>query len=148
NDFANEECRACHAPQPVFATGLDQRVLARAARREDGVDCLACHALDDPLDGTVEGRVAASVERPDAPCRPRLVAALSTTAFCATCHNQHQTITEWVVTRYAAEDIDCIDCHMPFRGGVRERGRDHTMPGGHSLEVLRAAVDLRARRED
>src|SRR5262245_46366041 len=27
NDFANTDCIDCHAPRPVFETGVDQRVL-------------------------------------------------------------------------------------------------------------------------
>jgi cytochrome c554/c'-like protein len=142
NDFANSDCIDCHAPRPVFETGLDQRVLPRAARRQEGVDCIACHALG----GADAGRVAGTVERADVACRPKELAELSRPEFCAPCHNQHQTVTEWLVTRYAAEGIGCIECHMPFRGGDPGRGRDHTLHGGHSLELLRAAVDLRAAR--
>ena len=141
NDFANAECLACHAPQPVFATGIHERVLPRDSRREEGVDCIACHA------GADGGHVIGTLERADVACKPRLDAELSSAAFCAACHNQHQTYLEWLVTSYAAEGIDCIDCHMPFRDGDPLRGRDHTMHGGHSLELLQEAVDLRAWRE-
>jgi hypothetical protein len=36
---------------------------------------------------------------------------------------------------------------MPFRGGDPNLGRDHTMHGGHSIELVRSAVTLKARRE-
>jgi len=143
DDFANTDCIDCHAPRPVFETGVDQRVLPRAARRQEGVDCLACHALS----GADEGRTAGTLERADAACRPKQVADLSGHAFCATCHNQHQTVTEWLVSRYSAQGIGCIDCHMPFRDGDPNRGRDHRMHGGHSIELVRSAVVLRAWRE-
>lgn len=143
NDFANTDCIDCHAPRPVFETGLEERVLPRAARRVEGVDCIACHALAGPD----AGRVAGTLERDDVACRPRAVPELSTAQFCAPCHNQHQTVTEWLASRYAAEGIDCIDCHMPFRGGDPNRGRDHTMHGGHSIELVRSAVALRAHRD-
>ena len=143
NDFANTDCIDCHAPRPVFETGVDQRVLPRSARRHEGVDCIACHALA----GADEGRMAGTIERADVACRPKPRLELSRSEFCAPCHNQHQTVTEWLVTRYAAEGIGCIECHMPFRGGDPNRGRDHTMHGGHSLELVRSAVALRARRQ-
>ena len=143
NDFANTDCIDCHAPRPVFETGVDQRVLPRAARRQEGVDCISCHALAGPD----ESRMAGTIEREDVACRPKQMRSLSKPEFCAACHNQHQTVTQWLVTRYAAEGIGCIDCHMPFRGGDPNRGRDHTMHGGHSIELVRSAVDLRARRE-
>ena len=47
NDFANTDCIACHAPRPVFSTGIGNRVLPRSARREEGVDCIACHLIMD-----------------------------------------------------------------------------------------------------
>lgn len=143
DDFQNGDCIDCHAPRPVFETGVGERVLPRTARRAEGVDCLTCHALA----GDDAGRVAGTRAHADAPCRPRAMAELSTAAFCAPCHSQHQTVTEWLVSRYAAEGIGCIDCHMPFRGGDPARGRDHTMHGGHSSELVRSAVLLRARRE-
>jgi nitrate/TMAO reductase-like tetraheme cytochrome c subunit len=143
NDFANTDCIDCHAPRPVFETGVDQRVFPRVARRNEGVDCIACHALA----GADEGRMAGTIERADARCRPRQMVELSRSEFCAPCHDQHQTVTEWLGTRYAAEGIGCVECHMPFRGGDPNRGRDHTMHGGHSIELVRSAVDLRARRQ-
>jgi hypothetical protein len=143
NDFANTDCIDCHAPRPVFETGVSERVLPRASRRAEGVDCITCHALAGPD----AGRMAGTLERTDVPCRPKSVPELSTAQFCAPCHNQHQTVTEWLVSRYAAEGIDCLDCHMPFRGGDPNQGRDHTMHGGHSIELVRSAVALRARRE-
>jgi hypothetical protein len=36
---------------------------------------------------------------------------------------------------------------MPVRDGDPTRGRDHTMHGGHDLELVRSAVSLDARRE-
>ena len=38
NDFANSDCIDCHAPRPVFETGVGQRVLPRSSRRAEGVD--------------------------------------------------------------------------------------------------------------
>jgi hypothetical protein len=142
NDFANTDCIDCHAPRPVFETGVGQRVLPRSARRPEGVDCIACHALPGP-----DARVAGSIDRLDVACRPKLVRELASPEFCAPCHDQHQTVEQWRETRYAATGVDCIACHMPFRGGDPNRGRDHTMHGGHDLELVKSAVTLEARRE-
>lgn len=141
--FANDECLPCHLPEPVLVTGLDQRVAARTDRHAEGVDCLACHALG----GADAGRVAGTVDRPDVACRAKKVADLSGVPLCGSCHDQHQTVLQWMLSRHAMEGTGCIECHMPYRDGDPARGRDHTMHGGHSLAVLRAAVDLRARRE-
>ncbi len=144
NDFANTDCIDCHAPRPVFETGIGQRVLPRSARRGEGVDCMACHVVQ------VEGepaRMAGTIDRMDVPCRPKATLELSSPEFCAPCHDQHETVAQWRSTRYAAQGIDCIDCHMPFRGGDPDVGRDHEMRGAHSLELVQQAVELRAHRE-
>lgn len=144
NDFANTDCIDCHAPRPVFETGVGQRVLPRTARRQEGVDCISCHAL--PADPGEAPRMAGTLERLDVPCRPQVVRELASPEFCAPCHDQHKTVEQWRTTRYAAEGIDCVDCHMPYRNGDPNQGRDHRMHGGHDLEVVRRAVELRARR--
>ncbi len=144
DDFANADCIDCHAPRPVFETGLGQRVLPRAARRVEGVDCLSCHLLPD-------GSVAGTIENPAAPCRPVQRRELVQPEFCAPCHDQHGTVQQWKASRFAAAGPgfrSCVDCHMPFRGGDPGSGRDHTMHGGHDPELLRAAVALRGARED
>lgn len=139
NDFANTDCIDCHAPRPVFETGLANRVLPRAARRAEGVDCIACHQLPD-------GGMAGTLDRPDAACRPQARRELAQVEFCAPCHEQHKTVTQWRASSYAAQGIGCIDCHMPYRNGDPNQGRDHTMHGGHDIELVRKAVELRAQR--
>lgn len=139
NDFANTDCIDCHAPRPVFETGLANRVLPRESRRAEGVDCIACHQLAD-------GRMAGTLDKPDAACRPVATRELARVEYCAPCHDQHQTVTQWRATKYAEQGIGCIDCHMPFRNGDPNQGRDHTMHGGHSIEIVRTAVTLTAER--
>jgi nitrate/TMAO reductase-like tetraheme cytochrome c subunit len=143
NDFANADCIDCHASRPVFETGIGARVLPRNARRAEGVDCITCHLLPERAAGTVAG----TVDVPSAPCRPVATTDLARAEFCAACHDQHQTVEQWKASRWAAEGIDCLDCHMPFRDGDPSRGRDHTMHGAHSMELLRQAVELRAGRD-
>lgn len=139
NDFKNTDCIDCHAPRPVFETGIGNRVLPRAARRHEGVDCIACHLLPD-------GRIAGTRTDPAAPCRPVATPELSSPEFCAGCHNQHQTVDQWRASRWADAGTGCLDCHMPPR--AQSAGRDHTMPGGRSLENLQAAVALRGARAE
>ncbi len=144
DDFANADCIDCHAPRPVFETGIGNRVLPRAARRIEGVDCLTCHLLSD-------GSVAGTVENPAAPCRPVQRRELVQPQFCAPCHDQHGTVQQWQASRFAAPGPgfqSCVDCHMPWREGDPAKGRDHTMHGGHDLALLRSAVELRGTRVD
>lgn len=139
NDFANTDCIDCHAPRPVLETGLANRVLPRETRRAEGVDCIACHQV-------AGGHVAGTMDRDDVQCRPIATRELAQVEFCAPCHDQHKTITQWRETEYAKNGIGCLECHMPFRGGDPNRGRDHTMHGGHSIAVVRTAVTLKAER--
>jgi len=139
NDFANTDCIDCHAPRPVFETGLANRVLPRESRRVEGVDCIACHQLPD-------GRMAGTLDRADVACRPAATPDLARVEFCSPCHDQHKTVTQWRETEYAKQGIGCIECHMPFRNGDPNQGRDHAMHGGHSLEMVQRAVTLTAER--
>jgi hypothetical protein len=139
NDFANQECIACHAPQPVLDFAPGDRVLARQAGRGSGVDCLSCHLAPD-------GGVATSNPRPnaDAPCRPRFEGRMDSVDHCAACHNQHQTVDQWRAAPPERRGENCLHCHMPevFRAGGK-RGRDHAFRASHDLAALQSAVALR-----
>ena len=63
NDFSNADCIDCHAPRPIFETGIGKRVLPRSSRRSEGVDCIACHAVPG-------GGVAGRIDDQRAACRP------------------------------------------------------------------------------
>lgn len=139
NNFANTDCIDCHAPSPVFWTGVGKRVLPRSSRRAEGVDCLSCHLLPD-------GRIAGTIDDPRAACRPVATLDLQREEFCGVCHNQHKTVDQWRETPYAERGEGCTTCHMPQRDGDPNRGRDHTMAGGHDLELVRSALEFRTWR--
>lgn len=143
NDFANKDCIDCHAPQPVLSTALGDRVLPRTTRMIEGVDCIACHL-------TADGRVAGTVDNLSAACRPVATRDLLKPEYCAGCHNQHGTVDQWRASRFAEPGdgyMDCVACHMPYREGDPSKGRDHTMHGGHDIEIVRRAVELRVARD-
>jgi hypothetical protein len=143
NQRENTDCIDCHAPRPVFITGLENRVILRSYNRNEGVDCLTCHLLPD-------GRIAGTVTNPNVACRPVETKDLVRPQMCAPCHDQHKTVQQWSASVYGQpgpEYKSCLDCHMPHRGGDPSAGRDHTMHGGHDLELVRSAVAFRARRE-
>ncbi len=140
NDFANTDCIDCHAPRPVFETGVGKRVLPRASRRSEGVDCIACHQ-------TADGRMAGTMEMPSAACRPVEQRELQRADFCGVCHDQHKTVQQWLATPYPEQGVSCIDCHMPWREGDPNNGRDHSCRGGHDIELVRSAVELRGARD-
>lgn len=143
DDFKKKDCIPCHAPRPIFERGIvgGQRVVERAANREDGVDCISCHRLPD-------GGFAASLLNPRGPCGPAHHPLLSTPALCAPCHNQHNTVTEWEEAPEHLKGEGCNDCHMPakirqnIRSGGTRPGRDHTFYGGHFEEFLKDSFSL------
>ncbi|MCU0727895.1 MAG: NapC/NirT family cytochrome c [Planctomycetes bacterium] len=140
HNFQDEQCISCHAPAPVFRTGVDKRVLERKEGRETGVDCLSCHLLPN---GGVAGLRGLS-----APCRPEVEPRLGAAVFCSGCHNQHWTVDEYMASGYA-ETHTCNDCHMPRSdrplvdgGPVRTGVASHLFPGGHDPGKLREALSL------
>lgn len=141
NDFANQDCIDCHAPRPVFVTGIGERVLPRATRRQEGVDCLSCHELPD-------GRMAGTITDPNAPCRPVERLDLLRPDFCSGCHNQHKTVDQWRESDWPSRGKDCLECHMPHLDANPGGKRDHRFPGGDVLAMVQSAVELRGVRED
>jgi nitrate/TMAO reductase-like tetraheme cytochrome c subunit len=151
NDFANQDCIDCHAPRPVFITGIAERVLPRSTMRNEGVDCLSCHQLPNHADGT-PGGMAGGVRNSDAPCRPEERRELVRPDFCAGCHNQHKTVDQWSASDFAkgVDKQDCLDCHMPWVEplGTAKKHRSHVFPGGDSTEMLKRAVTLTGAPKD
>jgi hypothetical protein len=144
NDFSNTDCIDCHAPQPIFETGVGNRVLPRTTRQVEGVDCIACHVMRD-------GRAAGTLDDPAVACRPVAQRELIKPEFCAGCHDQHDTVKQWRASRFAQPGDgfqDCLACHMRFRDGDATRGRDHSMHGGHDVELVRSAITFKAARVD
>jgi len=139
NDFANQDCIDCHAPRPVFVTGMGNRVLPRQERRVEGVDCIACHQLPEE-DG---GGMAGTDTFANSPCRATAKIELQRVDFCAGCHNQHKTVDQWRDSEWPEKGEDCLSCHMPHRGGDPNAGRDHSFLGGLHMPTLRSAVELR-----
>ena len=144
-NFSNTDCIDCHAPQPVFETGIGNRPLARSTRRAEGVDCISCHQMQD-------GRMAGTLDNPTVPCRPSAQRELNRPESCGGCHNQHGTVDQWKASRYAQPGPgfqDCVSCHMPLRDPADpSKGRVHVMHGGHDIELVRSAVALRVARAD
>lgn len=145
NNHALRDCVACHAPRPVFETGagLYERVLARADRLYEGVDCLSCHLLPD-------GHLASAREEVDtnAPCAPVYVEQMGTVEVCAPCHNQHDTVDEWRRSPKGQEGVGCRECHLPTEerapanGAAARLVRTHVMPGGHYPDLIRTSFEV------
>lgn len=149
NDFAKEDCIDCHAPRPLFETGLGERVLPRATRRMEGVDCISCHQLPAHPDGT-PGGMAGGIQSDQAPCKPEERRELAQPDFCSSCHNQHLTVDQWRGSSFATgpDRKDCNDCHMPIVKDADGQHRSHRFPGGDVLEMVQRAVTLEGAAKD
>lgn len=143
NDFANQECLACHAPRPVLNFNPGERVLARQSERGLGVDCLSCHSHPEGGVGTMN-----PAAKSDAPCQPRFSERMESVEHCASCHNQHKTVEQWRAAPAELKGTGCIDCHMPeeFRAGGR-RGRNHAFKASHDLAALQSAVEMKVGKD-
>lgn len=144
-----EGCYACHAPQPVLATGLLAAPLARDSDREQGVNCQSCHqdgagAQVGPL-ASAGSPFHLSVE--DASMH-------GSSELCAVCHGarnpRYDQETSYQASGYPAEGVSCQGCHMPetqgpisygTRRAVRDRGR-HDVTGPADAQLLAPAVRL------
>jgi len=147
-NFTDTQCISCHAPVPIYSIGPGERVFERRERRETGVDCLSCHLRPDGTVAAVRGI------SPDAPCRPVVEPTLSRAVFCAGCHDQHWTVSEYLDSRWS-ETHTCNDCHMPRvdrpiadGGPVREGVATHRFEGGHYKWMLQKAATLAAEVKD
>ena len=133
----DRKCESCHAPMPVFVTGLANPVEFRKVDHEHGVDCLSCHL-------TADGRVAARRTLDDAPCRPIASAELQSSLQCAGCHVAIHG--DWQQSSFAASGKTCQSCHMP-KVADRAGGTSHLYLGGHDDHTVRSAARLTCKVE-
>lgn len=128
----DRKCESCHAPIPVFETGLENPVKFRKQDHERGVDCVSCHL-------TADGRVAARHTNDDAPCRPIATAELQSSLQCAGCHVA--IYDDWKESSFAVAGKTCQSCHMPAVAD-RTNGTSHLTLGGHDDQTVRMAARL------
>ena len=143
------KCDQCHAPEPILTTGIGKMPKLRDRDRAAGVSCLVCHldaagAMHGPP-ATAETSFHANVTNPN---------YTDPTRLCSTCHGQptvpeHDQVSSFLQSRFAAEDQSCATCHMPSVNRLqstasyeRMKGRKHTWRGSRSVSQLRRAARL------
>lgn len=164
-DATPKACVNCHAPanvldlavSPPSASGREPegvectpnllrepRGTIPAARREEvelGVDCTSCHVSER---GVVGAGRRPTPEHETIADRRFAVPALTVETVCRTCHRA--TVETWKQTRFAADGVTCLDCHMPeesaasVTGGPVRRRRGHRFAGDKDSAMLERAV--------
>lgn len=138
NGFRMTECIDCHAPMPIHVTGVGERAAPRSHERQDGVDCLTCHLMDDGI--SVAAVNAVDTSGTPGACRPVAAPVMAESRACAGCHNQHNTMDEVLESGIGKQ---CQDCHMePAKRASGKTGRGHVFPGSHDVEMHRRATKL------
>ena len=120
-------CAFCHAPAAADLGHLD-------GEAANGVFCQFCHSIAharQPYAETTAGVQAIGLLRPppgqhlfigpldDVPGRDTYSALQTSSQFCAPCHSgrwwnvpTYTSFDEWQASAYAAEGVQCQDCHM------------------------------------
>lgn len=146
-------CDPCHAPEPILVTGIGNMPKLRNVQREAGVSCLVCH-MD--ANGAMHGPRASAetyfhVNVTD-------TAYTEPTTLCSTCHGQpsvpeHDQVSSFQRSSFAAEKKSCATCHMPPVKRLQStasyksiKGRKHTWPGSRSVAQLKRAATLKIER--
>jgi hypothetical protein len=159
-------CLRCHAPTTQVTEDFDIRLPIT----KEGVTCDFCHTVkavhldkpDNPFEvepgivkrGPKRGRAAAGHETEYSPLHKSSV-------LCAGCHEYQAasgvvlfgTYSEWKNGPYPKQETECQTCHMPRKKGlpVGKSGgggedtyiNEHNLAGGHSIEQVRRAVELK-----
>lgn len=161
-------CNGCHAPIAFMAGDVPPPRPEENSRANESVSCDVCHTItgfegDVPHNfnyisepgrvkyGRREGLVSPAHET-------RSSAFLTTAEFCGTCHNEKSpydvwvksTHLEWKEGPYAAEGVQCHDCHMTkAQGNVAnlapaiQDARQHLFHGAHDPGKVRGTIELR-----
>lgn len=136
-----EGCLICHAPMKGMVSRWE----------EEGIGCDFCHSLNSVtvradhtsvvMDEGIMTRFWPSL--PHGKDYP----VIKGSEACTPCHHFgkggtmiEDTYKTWKESPYSRRKIRCQDCHMPIMKGLRR----HDFPGGHSEEMLKKAVDLKA----
>ena len=157
-----ENCKPCHIPEPILATGLGKLPTARTEYLEEGVTCITCHKGEGGYHGPFEAKrdtdrlkyVHGSVRNP----------AFRTHEVCTSCHGiaevpAHDQTTSFLEGPFSSSGGSCQKCHMPWVERPTARrdlypslpdrpGGMHRWPGSSSLEQLRLALLVESRIEE
>jgi hypothetical protein len=162
-------CNGCHAPISFVAGDTPPPKPEMNSRANEGVSCEVCHSItgfegDTPYNFNYimkpgktkfSGREKFEVS----PAHEIIVTDLHRSGdFCGICHNEmspygvwvKSTHLEWREGPYAAEGVQCQDCHMPkaesliaAMGKSYPDARQHLFHGAHDPGKVKGTIELR-----
>ncbi|WP_061249097.1 multiheme c-type cytochrome [Leptospira alstonii] len=149
-------CLNCHAP--LLSFDENEKDPEKRILKEEGVSCIVCHVREGKiLTSEMPNENSLVHEYTEAPVMAR-------SEFCANCHQfnfptndslnvlrakefkysnlpMQNTYNEWESSGWS-EKKNCQSCHL-----FPKTKRSHSFPGGHDLEYLSSAFDVRLRRD-
>ena len=163
-------CLECHAPMAIVSGDLELKL----SSSREGVPCEFCHSLVEvemtergPRHKLDIGKIKrGTIAEADSPAHGVAFSALHRDSLlCAPCHEYVSedgvsiltTYSEWQSSRAAENGMTCQGCHMEVTEAqvvdpkvVRKSDAKvnlHEMPGGHSVQQLLKALDIKVRTE-
>jgi len=163
---ARKFCLKCHAP----TTTITKDYFLKDPISREGIPCDYCHTVKDIRQGKtgfdfvveVGGAKRAVLKEASSPVHDVAYSELhSKSEFCAGCHELYGengvvimgTYSEWKTGPYAAEGVQCVNCHMPEVEGVvvdpslgtqeRRKINRHDISGSHTAAQVRKALALK-----
>jgi hypothetical protein len=134
------DCLPCHAPKPVFETGIGKECVLRDDNRDAGVTCLSCHRQNKTSLGPYKDSKAE--------CNPAFTNAFEDNSTCQMCHKN--TSEEWKLSSFSHKGSKnystCAKCHMKpvkraaAKGGAVREVYQHITYGSDNLKALQEAV--------
>ena len=135
--FSHQDCIICHAPRPIFETGVGMNPTRRFYDLEEGNTCMTCHWKPGQDYAAFRG---------GAECKSAFAQGSGTVEACASCHRNHGTPFQWEKNPNGkASGRVCIDCHMqevvrPVAvGGPVRPVRPHLFPASRSVSQVAKA---------
>ncbi len=135
-----KECLSCHAPKPIFETGIGKETVLRDNDKESGVNCLSCHSQNKTSIGPYKDSKGE--------CNPVFNAKIIDNSTCSMCHLNSSK--EWKTSSFAKKGTKnystCAKCHMKpvkrpaAKGGKTREVFRHITYGGHDLKAIQESI--------
>ncbi len=134
------DCLPCHAPKPIFETGIASECVLRNENRDAGITCITCHRQNQTSLGPYKSSKAE--------CNPAFTNAFEDNSICGMCHKNISE--EWKQSSFSQKGSKhystCAKCHMKpvkraaAKGGVVRDVFRHVTYGSYDLKALQESV--------